>query len=206
MAETSQTKNSGLAVLLSFLLPGLGQIYNGEILRGVLMMIAVSALSTLYLTHVVFGDAVFQILFGRFPYHLILFFDNPLFAIIGSLLWIRSMYDAYQIAERTGRETVVVREVIKEPTTEAYKPEISLGKATSIMRNHLGKSYAHILSIGSSKFRTERGAWEFVVETDKGYYLVQVDNRGNVVKSEELTERDEFQKRMKPEYKTEDTS
>jgi hypothetical protein len=96
--------------------------------------------------------------------------------------------------------------VIKEAVTETYKPEISLNNAASIMRNHLEKSYAHILSVGSSKFRPDLGVWEFVAETDKGYYLVQVSNKENVVKSEELTERDEWQKKLKPEYKTEDTN
>ena len=85
-----------------------------------------------------------------------------------------------------------------------YRPEISLSKAAHTMRNHLGEFNAHVLSIGSSQFKTDRGVWEFVVETDNGYYLIDIDNKNNVVKSEELTEREEFQKRMKPEYKTED--
>lgn len=39
MTEGVSTKNEGLAAILSFFLPGLGQMYNGEISKGVLLMI-----------------------------------------------------------------------------------------------------------------------------------------------------------------------
>lgn len=32
-------KSAGLAAVLSFLLPGLGQIYNGEILKGLILVV-----------------------------------------------------------------------------------------------------------------------------------------------------------------------
>ncbi len=42
--EVSQTrrkpmKSAGLAAVLSFLLPGLGQIYNGEIFKGLVLVV-----------------------------------------------------------------------------------------------------------------------------------------------------------------------
>lgn len=32
-------KSAGLAAILSFLLPGLGQIYNGQILKGIVLVV-----------------------------------------------------------------------------------------------------------------------------------------------------------------------
>lgn len=41
-------KNPGLAAVLSFLIPGLGQVYNGHILQGILLLIIyIIALSSL---------------------------------------------------------------------------------------------------------------------------------------------------------------
>jgi len=67
-------KSPGVAVLLSFLLAGLGQIYNGQIGKGLLFMIAY--LCSLGLMWVLIGF------------------------IIAPILWIWSMVDAYKTAER----------------------------------------------------------------------------------------------------------
>ena len=64
----------GIAALLSFLLPGLGQIYNGQIITGIIMMILA---------------VIFVILSA------ILIGIPPLL-----VLWILSMSDAYHTAER----------------------------------------------------------------------------------------------------------
>ena len=40
-------KNPGVAAVLSFFLPGLGQIYNGQILWGIIVMIVVMPLTAL---------------------------------------------------------------------------------------------------------------------------------------------------------------
>ena len=39
MTTQPQIKNPGLAAVLSFLIPGLGQIYNGEVGKGILIII-----------------------------------------------------------------------------------------------------------------------------------------------------------------------
>ena len=40
--SSTVTKNPGLAAIISFFFPGLGQIYNGEIGKGILFIVAVS--------------------------------------------------------------------------------------------------------------------------------------------------------------------
>lgn len=70
-------KSPGLAAVLSFFYPGLGQIYNGQILKGVFTFVAHSI-------------ALFLIVF------VVGFFIFP-------LIWIWSMYDAYSTAERINR-------------------------------------------------------------------------------------------------------
>ena len=71
-------KSSGLAVILSFLIPGLGQIYCGQIGKGVLMVIL-------------------SFIFGLLSFILI---GIPFYII----LWVYSMYDAYKLAEKTNQE------------------------------------------------------------------------------------------------------
>ena len=67
-------KSPGVAVVLSFLLAGLGQIYNGQIGKGLAFMIAY--LCSLVLMWVLIGF------------------------ILAPILWIWSMVDAYKTAER----------------------------------------------------------------------------------------------------------
>lgn len=72
------THNPGIAALLSFLLPGLGQIYNGQIITG------------------------FVYLALAIPIGVLCFFIvGFIFAIP---LWIISVYDAYHTAERKNRD------------------------------------------------------------------------------------------------------
>ena len=66
-------KYPSVAPILSFILPGLGQIYNGQILRGLLLMVAYSMSYVLCI-----------ILIGY-----------PL--VLG--LWIFSVWDAYKVAK-----------------------------------------------------------------------------------------------------------
>ena len=74
-----EQKSSGIAVILSFFIPGLGQIYVGKISLGVLLIIL---------------DFVFGLLS-------IIVIGIP-FLI---LLWLYSMYDAYKTAEATQNNT-----------------------------------------------------------------------------------------------------
>lgn len=67
-------KSSGLAAVLSFFIPGLGQIYNGQILKGIILIII---------------DAINGAL---------------MFVLIGFITWpitvLYAIYDAYMTAER----------------------------------------------------------------------------------------------------------
>lgn len=72
-------KNPGIAAVLCFFWTGVGQIYNGQILKG-LILIGV------------------QIINGLLMFLLIGFITYP-------LVWIWGMYDAYKTAERLNRET-----------------------------------------------------------------------------------------------------
>jgi len=71
-------KNPGLAAVLSFFYMGLGQIYNGEIAKGI-MFIIFYAISWLLM------------------FILIGFITTP-------IMWIYGMWDAYSSAERINRE------------------------------------------------------------------------------------------------------
>lgn len=67
-------KSAGLAAVLSLILPGLGQIYNGQILKGIILIII---------------DAINGAL---------------MFVLIGFITWpitvLYAVYDAYKTAER----------------------------------------------------------------------------------------------------------
>jgi len=78
MQYQSPPKNPALAAVLSFLINGLGQIYNGEVGKGILIMVVqvVNALLTMILIGFVTGPIVF--------------------------VW--SIYDAYKTAERINAE------------------------------------------------------------------------------------------------------
>jgi TM2 domain-containing membrane protein YozV/RNA polymerase subunit RPABC4/transcription elongation factor Spt4 len=77
-----QQKNPGIAAVLSALFVGLGQIYNGEILKGIILIIAYAVSYVLIL-----------ILIG--------FITTP-------LLWIYGVYDAYNTAKKINEGTIVV--------------------------------------------------------------------------------------------------
>jgi len=72
-------KNPGLAAVLSFFITGLGQIYNGQIAKGVLFII-IQAINILLM------------------YVLIGFITTPIF-------WIWGMVDAYRTAEKINKKT-----------------------------------------------------------------------------------------------------
>lgn len=70
-------KNPGVAAVLSFFYCGLGQIYNGQIFKGIIMLV-VYTISALLM------------------YVLIGFITTP-------ILWIWGMYDAYRTADKMNR-------------------------------------------------------------------------------------------------------
>lgn len=67
-------KNPGLAAVASFFFAGLGQIYNGDILKGVLLMIV-------------------QVINVLLMFLVIGFFTYP-------LVWVYGIWDAYKSAEK----------------------------------------------------------------------------------------------------------
>ncbi len=69
-------KSPGLAAVLSFFLPGLGQVYNGRIAKGLVLF--------------VLGPLVFLGVLGWVVIGYVLFVP----------LWIYAIYDAYRTAER----------------------------------------------------------------------------------------------------------
>lgn len=68
--------NSGLAALASFIIPGSGQIYNGEIFKGLVILVAFLA----------FAITVIGL-------------------VVAIPLWLWGIYDAYQTAEAAGENT-----------------------------------------------------------------------------------------------------
>lgn len=72
-------KNPGLAAVLSFFITGLGQIYNGQIAKGVVLIVAY------FISWV-----LMFILIG--------FITTP-------LIWLYGMYDAYKSAEKINGRT-----------------------------------------------------------------------------------------------------
>lgn len=74
-------KSEGLAAVLSFLIPGLGQIYNGEIGKGI-------------------GILVLAIILG------ILFF-LLITVLVLLILWIWNIYDAYTTAKEINQRAMM---------------------------------------------------------------------------------------------------
>ncbi len=80
VSTRTEKKSSGLAAVASFFIPGLGQIYNGQIGKGIMFIII-------------------SIIFGLLMIVLIGFILLPLF-------WIYNIYDAYSTAEKINAEQI----------------------------------------------------------------------------------------------------
>jgi TM2 domain-containing membrane protein YozV len=70
-------KSAGLAAVLSFIIPGVGQIYNGQILKGLIIFV-IQAINA----------ALMSIIIGFITYPIVLIY---------------AVYDAYRTAERINR-------------------------------------------------------------------------------------------------------
>ena len=77
-SRENKMKNAGIAAVLSFFVCGLGQIYNGQIFKGLFTMACYAAAWAL--TYVLVGW------------------------LIVPVLWVWGMFDAYKTAERINRE------------------------------------------------------------------------------------------------------
>ncbi|HQU45423.1 MAG TPA: hypothetical protein PK867_21590 [Pirellulales bacterium] len=89
-------KSSGVAVLLAFFYPGLGQIYNGQVFKGLLLMLV---LPTVMGAWFFFGVTLSLLAENLGP--LIAF--ALLFAGGTLALWVWGMVDAYSTAEDINR-------------------------------------------------------------------------------------------------------
>ncbi|MDV0447477.1 hypothetical protein MsAg5_13760 [Methanosarcinaceae archaeon Ag5] len=77
--------NPILAAIFSFFIPGLGQFYDGQFLRGAMIFI---------------GIIIYGILAGTVGAILVWTVIVPiLLSIFGLLIWIWNIYDAYQLAK-----------------------------------------------------------------------------------------------------------
>jgi TM2 domain-containing membrane protein YozV len=89
----TQKKSTGLAALLSFFISGLGQIYNGEIGKGIIFIII----------YIFFGlIVVSSFLASSFALGLLVSLNivTVSLAIAYFLFWIYCIYDAYETAEK----------------------------------------------------------------------------------------------------------
>lgn len=77
----SQEKNPGLAAVASALVPGLGQIYNGQILKGIVIMILMGI--SILLAFIIIG------IFTSF------------------ILWVYAVYDAYDTAKKINAGEII---------------------------------------------------------------------------------------------------
>lgn len=77
--EVRDRKNPGLAAIASFLIPGLGQIYNGQIGKGLLIIFVWSVAIVMVISAPLLG-------FG-----------------LAFLIWVLSIYDSYNQAEKYNR-------------------------------------------------------------------------------------------------------
>ena len=78
-------KNPGLAAVFSFFCMGLGQIYNGQLSKGIFFIIAYSISWILMI--------VLMVTIVLIPLGLIFLITTP-------VMWIYGMYDAYKSAEK----------------------------------------------------------------------------------------------------------
>jgi len=91
-----ERKDPLIAVILSILLPGVGQIYVGRVLRGVLILILLPLLSMASVVPVFF----FSISVGVGTF----FAFSVLATIIVLILYVWQIYDAYRLAEEHNRQ------------------------------------------------------------------------------------------------------
>ena len=79
----SNKRKLGVAVVLSFFFPGLGQIYNGQIGKGILLIFL----------QIINDSLIIMDIFGTINIPGLLYIE-------GFIVWIFGMYDAYQTAEK----------------------------------------------------------------------------------------------------------
>ena len=89
--DITQNKNAGIAAVLSFLFCGLGQIYNGEIGKGALLIIL----------QIINGIILFVGIFAMFAG------IPPIGFITYPIVWIYGVWDAYTTANKINEKEVI---------------------------------------------------------------------------------------------------
>lgn len=101
-----EQKSTGIATVLSFFIPGLGQIYNGQILKGVLFLIMIPLIIVIGVVIMATNTHQTCNWWGCSPSldpssigigFLVIIIFVPIF-------WIYNLYDAYNTAKRTWEE------------------------------------------------------------------------------------------------------
>lgn len=85
----TEKKNPRVAVIASFFIPGLGQIYNGEVRKGIGLIIIGMIFASMWLSLIQKPHMIGPILVAGASY---------------LLLWIGSMHDAYKTAKEIGSQ------------------------------------------------------------------------------------------------------
>ncbi|MFH0912475.1 MAG: hypothetical protein V1807_02350 [Patescibacteria group bacterium] len=97
-------KNSGLAAVLSFFVVGLGQIYNGQIGKGIFFLVGY------YLVFVIFWSLFFSSIFTGDDSTMMASVTSVFIApIIVVALWIFNIVDAHKNAERINKQASKTR-------------------------------------------------------------------------------------------------
>jgi len=93
-------ENSGIAAVLSFVFNGLGQIYNGQIAKGLVIMffstiaMAITLIGAVIMAHFILSNFIYV---GELIIGAVLFF---LGVITIAILGIYNIYDAYNVAKK----------------------------------------------------------------------------------------------------------
>lgn len=94
------TKEPLLAAVLSFFIPGAGQFYNGQALKGALFLISIPVLMIVVPAII---DIILLAIF-RDPSILIVdLFLEPFLGIVSLIVWAINLYDAYKGAEKINK-------------------------------------------------------------------------------------------------------
>lgn len=100
MPEERKTVNPGLSAILSFLVTGMGQIYNGQIKKG-LCLISLSIGSILLILVGAIFIGYWCLVRGLGPVELILGLILMVVGVIAlAILGIYNIYDAYNVARK----------------------------------------------------------------------------------------------------------
>ena len=100
----AHTRRPGLAAFLSLLWPGLGQLYNRQIVKGLLLILGLPVLGKIGLGYAFLG--AFEAM--RDLRYLLVMAAGGLILGAGAALWIYAVVDAHRSAERINASSPVI--------------------------------------------------------------------------------------------------